>query len=85
MSSKTARVTAAAIGGRTVAGLRGTWGCSGECGRDGSGNDKDGNEDATDDGTFSQCGESDGSAAPAPAAAAGLDAAWPAEGEKRGG
>jgi hypothetical protein len=35
--------------------------CSGECGREGSGNDMDGNDEVGDDGKFSHCGESVGS------------------------
>jgi hypothetical protein len=62
--SNTARVTDAAVAGRAAGALRGgTWEggcCSGEWGREGSGNERDGKEDATEDGTFSQCGESDG-------------------------
>jgi len=61
-SSNTARVADAANGG----GAGAAWGasvCSGECGREGSGNDMDGNEDVGDDGTFSQFGEPVGSAA----------------------
>jgi len=77
--SKTARVTDAAAAGRAagVVVARGACkGCSGECGREGSGNDMEGNDDVGEESTFSHCGESDGS----PVAACG-----PADGAGRVG
>jgi hypothetical protein len=80
VSSNTARVVDAAVTGRVVGAAPGGatwgWGCSGEWGREGSGNDRDGNEDATEDGTFSQCGESVGSVPAVPAAAEGAERDW---------
>ena len=78
--SNTARVADAAVAGGAVAGVvvrGGGWGCSGECGREGSGNDMDGNEDVGDEGRCSQFGESDGSPVAAVCA--------PADGAERDG
>jgi hypothetical protein len=61
--SNTARVTDAVVAGRAagVVVARGACKeCSGECGREGSGNDMEGNDDVGEESTVSHCGESEG-------------------------